>query len=899
MVEKKHAQYTWVIITIIAILISNKLYCQNVIIDNNVEFPVNVTKNILYYVDKTMNVKIDDIMSVKFITNSDDDLNFGYIDYHVWVKVNIENHSDINFNDFLLEVGFPSLDYVDIYIKNKSTNDLKIVNTGDMRLYGSREFDHPNYVVRLGKINKGELCNLFIHVKSSGSTYVDLKLWSFSKFYKYERSRQIIFGIYYGIMLIMIIYNIFLFISLNDKSYLFYILYILSFIITVSNINGFTYEYILFNFPYLNNMLLPVFCFVTYCFMILFAKYLLDLKQRSHYCNKCLNIILFISIIFAVISPAIGYKYALRIATSLSIFVSISIIVSGLILVKSFRPARYFITAWLFFLFGIILVSLRQWGILPHNFVTDYSFQLGSASEAIILSVSLIDRIYVLRQEKYDALKEVNIKLEKLNSVKDEFLVNTTHELRTPLNGILGITQNLIALVNDRKIKNDLKLISSSGMRLYNLINDILDIEKMKHGNLSLNLQSIDLKNYIENLVPFFKSELGKTNNMLFLDINSPSSVLADPDRLSQIFNNLINNAIKFCKNGTIYISTVEKAGVIEISIKDSGRGILEENQEIIFKRFEKASSNAKGIGLGLNITQHLVEAHGGKIWVNSKIGEGTIFYFTLPISECPADELDSLRFSQKEPEERKKVDDKLQTILVVDDDIINIQSLESHLADHYNIVNTQSGQKALDQINRSKPDLVLLDIMMDEMDGLEVCQKIRDRYDKIELPVIFQTVQNDSNILQMAYNYGANDYIIKPFNRTELLSRVQKELNLTGAIGITHMILNEKDKTVYLKTKGNYTYLYSCRNNNFFKIVRSPLKDICHHMFSFIQINRSIAVNMEFIERVVKTIKHRKTSYKIVLNVEVDNPIELTSTLKYNKNVQSRLEHLIINMKN
>lgn len=492
-------------------------------------------------------------------------------------------------------------------------------------------------------------------------------------------------------------------------------------------------------------------------------------------------------------------------------------------------------------------------------------------------------------------------KIETLSKAKDEILANTSHELKTPLNGILGTTENLLSSAKG-KLREDLSLIAVSGKRLYNLVNDILDIENLKNRGISLDKQSLDFGVFIKNTIPLFQVELAKSRNKLEVEVTENTLVLADPDRLNQILYNLISNATKFTKNGKIKILTQEdnNSGKITICVSDTGIGIKEMEHNIIFDRFEKVSFDSQGLGLGLNIAKHLVEAHGGDIWVDAEINEGSKFYFTLPKSYDPPIPIvkSKNRLIETHISKIKKTSrSDRPTILVVDDDPVNIRTIESFISDEFNLISVQSGDEALENIDINKPHLVLLDIMMDGLNGIKVCQKIREKYDDVELPIIFQTARNDSVMFQNAFEYGGNDYITKPFTKTELLSRINKELKLTGSIEGIQQIFDEQSNTIYIETnvkKRNYVFLYSKNNKSFKKMVRLSLKKLCKHNKDFIQVKGSLAVNVNYIKSIEKTTRQKKTSYNFRLDVELEKKIDLYSTVTFNDNIEERLHHLI-----
>ena len=304
-----------------------------------------------------------------------------------------------------------------------------------------------------------------------------------------------------------------------------------------------------------------------------------------------------------------------------------------------------------------------------------------------------------LEQDRQDALKEANDKLREADKLKDEFLANTSHELRTPLNGIIGIAEALTAGVAgnpNQEMKENLQMIVGSGKRLASLVNDILDFSKLKSRELTLQLKPIDIRSVTQIILTL--SEPMKAGKKLDLINEIPDhlpSVLADENRIQQILYNLIGNAIKFTGEGSVVVSAEQKGKWVEVSVTDTGVGIPKDKHDTIFMTFEQADGSTEreygGTGLGLSITQKLVELHGGEIGLESSPGNGTRFFFTVPVSGESAESTEKRETLVRPVENietpvspvkgnhlpslnggRKKI-----SILVVDDEPINQQVFE------------------------------------------------------------------------------------------------------------------------------------------------------------------------------------------------------------------------------
>jgi signal transduction histidine kinase/ligand-binding sensor domain-containing protein/class 3 adenylate cyclase len=423
---------------------------------------------------------------------------------------------------------------------------------------------------------------------------------------------------------------------------------------------------------------------------------------------------------------------------------------------------------------------------------------------AALTFIVVLIRFFVSRSIKKSEAekKKIQIQYEKqlqLDRLKDEFLANTSHEIRTPLNGIIGITESLIDGATgplSQETKANLSMIVSSGRRLANLVNDILDFSKMKNQDLNLNIRSVDIRCIADLVITLSEPLVGQKSINLVNDIpDTLSFVKGDENRIQQILYNLIDNAIKFTHEGEVRISAHREGDFIRISVSDTGIGIDENKQERIFESFVQADGSIAreygGTGLGLAVTKKLVEMHGGHIGVTST-KEGSIFFFTLPIAQGVQIAYKPLvnqkdykigpKFSLNDStEEQYDRDEKrnLNTILVVDDEVVNLHVLKNYLNRYYRVLTAQDGFNALAILEVEKPDLIILDLMMPRMSGFELASKIRQTYDATKLPIVLLTAKNQISDLVQGMNLGANDYLVKPFNKDELICRIKTHLRL------------------------------------------------------------------------------------------------------------------------
>ena len=363
-------------------------------------------------------------------------------------------------------------------------------------------------------------------------------------------------------------------------------------------------------------------------------------------------------------------------------------------------------------------------------------------------------------------------------------MANMSHEIRTPMNGILGFAELLKqADLSGEEQQEYIKIIEKSGARMLNIINDIVNISRIEAGQMEVNLSKSNINEQIDFIYTFFKPEIEKKGIQFLFKKSLPSEtaiITTDREKIFAILTNLVKNAIKFTTDGTIEfgyeIVAMGHDPLLQFYVKDTGMGIPKERQEAIFERFIQADIADKmalqGAGLGLSITKAYVELLGGKIWVISEKGEGSIFYFTIPFH---TETLEKSNVETPTAEEVTGNQAKKLKILIVEDDP-NSFKLISIATKMYcqEVLGATTGIEAV-EICRNNPDidLILMDIQMPEMNGYEATRKIRT-FNK-DVVIIAQTAFVLSHDRKLILKSGCNDYISKPIFKDELVALVQK----------------------------------------------------------------------------------------------------------------------------
>ncbi len=425
-----------------------------------------------------------------------------------------------------------------------------------------------------------------------------------------------------------------------------------------------------------------------------------------------------------------------------------------------------------------IVVSQRAQATIFTIFIRDIS-------DVRKMNEELEKRVYQRTEEIRNAnleLEQMNARLEESNVLKTRFLSSMSHELRTPLNAILGYSDLLkgrhFGDINEKQ-EQYVRYIKDAGAHLLELINDLLDLAKIDAGAMDLNKEDIYIDDGIFATVTMLKKQIAEKNADVRVNISECTfSVNADARKLKQIYLNLMSNALKYIgKNGQITISAKVEGGMVRSSVSDDGVGIAEDQHESIFSEFHQADhkrdENLGGTGIGLALTKRLVELHGGSIGVDSELSKGSTFWFTIPVA------VDSKMLVSPESSAMLQVPVMSQRkILVAEDNDANLELILDMLSIFkHNISIARDGRQAVELVKSNKPDLVLMDVRMPIMGGLEAVEEIRSDEAFKDLPIIAVTasVGTDSQIKQI--ESGCTDHLSKPINYKELYAMLERYL--------------------------------------------------------------------------------------------------------------------------
>lgn len=436
-------------------------------------------------------------------------LNAGYSTSVFWLRIDLQYNATPTAKprQWLLELAYPPLDHLELYLPDAEGGYRLAGRTGDALPYASRQIRQNNYLFEL-PFEPGQATTAYLRLHSQGSVQAPLTLWSAEAYMEDQPTRLYVLGMIYGVLLVMLVYNLFIYLSVRDVSYLYYILYIASFGLYQVSVNGAGIAYFWPDSPWWANASTPLFIGAAGLFGCQFARHFLQLGRLSRAFDRLLLALMAGGALVMVLAVTLRYGVALRMATVLALLFTVSVFSAGVYAWwRGVRVARWFIIAWSAFLLGGLVNTLMVLGYLPNLFITMYASQLGSALEVALLSLALADRINSLREEQARTLRETGRTLEQLNQqlahsnrLKDEFLATVTHELRTPMNGVIGSLELLHTLPMSAEQAQYHRTATGSAQDMMAMVDDILILTELQAGRLRRHGVPFSLRRLLQEL---------------------------------------------------------------------------------------------------------------------------------------------------------------------------------------------------------------------------------------------------------------------------------------------------------------------------------------------------------------------------------------------------------------
>ena len=438
------------------------------------------------------------------------------------------------------------------------------------------------------------------------------------------------------------------------------------------------------------------------------------------------------------------------------------------------------------------------------------------------------ERTNDLTLEKIEVERQKEV-IEKLSHSKDRFFANISHELRTPLTLVLGPLKKLqdSEVFKDEKLERLLSIASKNGMRLQELVEQVLDVTRLDSGRIKTSFETLDVLEYLNLITESFQSQTDKKGINLFNELPAGKVLIsADRDKLQKIIINLISNALKFTpKGGSIKVALVETATEIELSVKDTGIGIEPERLSLIFDRFHSNDrsdlTSGDGLGIGLHLTKELIDLHHGTIQVESELKMGTTFTVMLPknqgvqvLGEAKIEESEhkEINLSSSEMISKPTVDSHvvpvIKILLLEDNEDMRMYISDILSSEEVQVIEAGNGVEGQKRLMEGTPDLIISDVMMPDMDGFEFARFVRSKPEYRLTPLVMLTALSGMDDRIQAFDIGVSDYLNKPFNEKELKARITNLLALKAEREEAQNYIGEEDEIQVQKEAQNYFVL-------------------------------------------------------------------------------------------
>lgn len=621
---------------------------------------IEVNGQLRYLRDTTQTLTIENVRNMSFAPPSSNySPNIGFDRAAHWFKLEINNQSE--YNEWLLEVAYSPLDQIDFYIVGPDSV-ARHKTGGDHFPIAQRDLQHRHPIFAF-RILPDHTESIYLRVQTISSVQVPVTFWHRDAFLKTSYKIQLLNGLFYGAMLLMILYQLFLFFSVRDKITFYYVLTLLTMVNVVAFFQGYSFLYIYPKYPGFNDILAlftgPIFVVCS----TLLTRAFLNVRHFSKLLDNLLvgNMLLDLAVAFLMVIffRKISYQYH-----NYLIFLHclLALISAGYCFHKNYKPARYYLVAWFTVLVAAGVFTISSVGFMPGYLSTNYmGLMTGCILQMLFISFALGDRWSTLEKENQRAkqaelereheekikleeevrirtleIQQQNLELEEVNHVKDKLLSVVSHDIRGPL-GSLHLALNLVksGSLSAEEFQKVTEGLETRLTQTTEFIDNLLQWAKLQMRGEIFEPDRVDLSKLANESVKLLEPECIQKNIQLKNTIRGILEVYADLNMIRSVFRNLLTNAIKFTKpNGTISVSAYRVDHKIIISVADTGVGIPEKNRNKLFTISSVATHGTKqekGTGLGLLLCKEFVEKNGGTIWFETEEGKGTTFYFSLP----------------------------------------------------------------------------------------------------------------------------------------------------------------------------------------------------------------------------------------------------------------------------
>jgi signal transduction histidine kinase/CheY-like chemotaxis protein len=757
---------------------------------------------------------------------------YGLTSSAFWVRFTLVNPQEQE-SRWRLEVGYPVIDRIELYLPRPDDGGFEVRRGGDYLPFREREVGYRNCVFHL-RLPPRSRQSYYLRFETTSAMTLPLTLWADAAMTAKVSGEMLLFGIYYGGIIIMGFYNLFLFLWLRERSYLYYTLFVLVWGLFQATENGLAFQYLWPGSVWWANHSLPLFALLSGGLAALFGRSVLETATRAPRLDRLLRHYHWAFLLLAPVTLALPFSTGVKLAVSVAATCPPLLTVAGAVgVAKGHRPAYYFLIAWSVFFAGVGLFTLKTLGLLPGTFLTNWGMQIGSFMLLALFALAVGDQVSRAKKEKQLAqqkafrsqealvrvlrnsereleekvaartaeLRDINeqlrqkneeqarlqlklIEQEKIavaaNEAKSTFLANMSHELRTPLNAVIGYSEMLqeeAEGLGQAEFIPDLKKINAAGRHLLDLINSVLDLSKIEAGKMELYLETFEVRSLIADVSAVIAPLVARKGNRLEVSCSEKAGLMqADLTKVRQSLFNLLSNAAKFTECGVISLAArrEEAAGAewVRFRVSDTGIGMTAEQVARLFQPFTQAdaSTTRQYGGTGLGLTITKKFCEMMGGGVRVESEPGRGTTFTV---ELPAQVGEAKPPAGRSVIPPTEADARAPLILVIDDDPAVQELMGRFLSrEGFRVAGALDGQEGLRLARELRPAAVTLDVMMPGMDGWAVLSALKADRETADIPVVMLTIVDDKNL---GYALGAAEYMTKPVDRERLLALLGK----------------------------------------------------------------------------------------------------------------------------